>query len=439
MRFFFAMLSVKLLTFAARVIGRSSTNLPGRVALKICPDVLRHVRCSGKVIAVTGSNGKTTTSNLIAHILRQNGHSVVNNVTGSNLTPGITTTLLSACNCKGVVESDFVVLETDERYIRFVYKYHAPDIMLVTNILRDQVVRNGNPDLVMDKINEGIASGVLMVLNANDPLSQNLAPQNPRVYFDMGRTSLSTESPDFITNDAKVCPHCFGVLEYEFYHYNHIGKFDCPKCGFATPAANYSADNIDYESGDFTVNGMAVHTDYRRAQFHYLNMTAAIGVCVEAGLSLEDACNGASSFVVSRERYDEFDIGGGRSAVLIMTKQNPGSMDQSISYTLAQSGEKTVIFYVNNAFYTENKDISWIYDVTYERLFSEVEAILCSGSRAYDLAVRMTLGGFPPEKLLVDTNPSKLHDMIKNTSGRVYVLAATAFGDDDGVLEALKV
>ncbi len=438
MRFFFAILAVKLLTFAARIIGRSSTNLPGRVALRLCPDALAHIKCSGKVIAITGSNGKTTTSNLIAHILRQNGHSVVNNVTGSNLTPGIVTTLLRAASFGGLVSEDYVVLETDERYIRFIFKYWAPNIMLVTNLLRDQVVRNGNPDLVMDKINEGIAPEVLMVLNGNDPISQTLAPNNPRVYFDMERTSLSANSCDFFTNDAKVCPHCFGVLEYEFYHYNHIGSFNCPRCGFATPTPNYTATDIDYTTGDFRVNGHEVHTDYRHAQFHYLNMAAAIGSCVEAGLTPLQATRGASTFVVSRERYDEFDIGDERSAVLVMTKQNPVSMDQSISYTLAQTGDKTVVFYVNNAFYTENKDISWIYDVTYERLLGHVDAILCSGSRAYDLRVRMELAGFDCDRLFVDTDPTKLRDMIKKTRGKVYILAATAFGDDDGVLEALK-
>ena len=375
----------RILRVLGRFVNRSS-NLPGQVALKICPDFLGRLKIKGKVIAVTGSNGKTTTSNLIAHILRENGHTVANNFEGANLTAGVTTTMLSVCNYGGVVAEDFVVLEVDERFARFIFKYFSPDIFVVTNLVRDQVVRNGHPDIIMDKINEAIKPGVLMVLNANDPISQNLAPDNTRVYYAMEATERSTTTSEYITHDSKVCPKCFHKLDYEYYHYNHIGKFDCSNCGYHTPEAQYLATDVNFETGEFKVNGVVLKANYN-ASFHFLNMTAAIGACTQAGLKIEDCAKAASSFIVSKERYDEFDIGG-RKAVLVLTKQNSVSLDQSISYALSQPGEKTIVLFVNNAFYTENKDISWLYDVTFERMLGKVHSIVCSGSRAVDVGVR---------------------------------------------------
>jgi len=324
----------------------------------------------------------------------------------------------------------------DERYSPIIFRELTPDIFVVNNLFRDQVVRNGNPDIVFQKIQEAIAPGVQPVLNANDPISQRLAPENHRVYFGMERTSRSADGPLFLTHDCKVCPECFHRLQYDYYHYNHIGAFRCGYCGYRTPEADFLAQDVDFEAGRFLINGTPASVTYRTT-FHIINTTAAVAACVQAGLSLQKAIDGASTFAVSKVRYDEMTLLG-RKGVLMLTKQNPTSLDQSISYALEQPEEKTVVLHVNNVLYTENKDISWLYDVTFERLRGRVDAIVCSGSRAWDIAVRLRQGGFSDEEYLVAEDLSQVKEVVGRTRGAIYILAASAFGNEDGILEALK-
>lgn len=436
MRFLLAVLIGRVVRLAGRLVNRSTT-LPGRIALKICPSLLRRMRFDGKIIAVTGSNGKTTTSNLVAHILRENGFRVVNNAEGSNLAAGVATTLLMACDLRGGVHSDFVVLEVDERFTPIVFGELPLDIFLVNNLLRDQVVRNGNPDIILEKIRGAIQPNTRLLLNANDPISQRLGEgHGHNLYFGMARTARSTEDSLHLTHDCKVCPHCFHKMEYRYYHYNHIGDFSCPNCGYATPKADFLADDVDFETGSFTINGLPASVTYH-TPFHFMNTTAAVALCCTAGLPLEKAIAAAATFSVSRERYDEFDVDG-RKAVLMLTKQNPVSLDQNIAYVLTQPDPKTVALYVNNVIYTDDKDISWLYDVSFERLVGSCSHVVCSGSRAYDLAVRLTLAGFSPDQLVIEADNSRLRAAMGKTEGTIYVLAASAFGDEDGILEVLK-
>jgi len=94
-----------------------------------------------------------------------------------------------------------------------------------------------------------------------------------------------------------------------------------------------------------------------------------------------------------KQRYDEFKVGD-RTAIMILSKnQNPVSFDQSISYVLELPGEKTVVALVNNINHTGHRDTTWLYDISFERLLGKVHSVVCTGPRAYDLAVRLKLAG----------------------------------------------
>ncbi len=437
MKFILAVFFCRALYFVGRMVHKGTAK-PGEWALRLCPDALARLRFDGKVICVTGTNGKTTTSNLITHIFRESGRTVINNSKGSNMLGGVTTLLLNHCTLGGRVKADRVVLEVDERYMRFLVKSIHPDYFLVNNLLRDQIARNCCPEIVFDKIKMAIVPGTTLILNANDPISQRLSygVDNPVVLFGMDRTSRSTETCRNGTDDGKVCPKCFHPLEYEYRHYNHIGKFCCPNCGFSTPEADFFGTDFDFDDFSYTLRGARVKATYG-ATYYLFNTIAAIAVTVTAGIPFEEAVKAVGTFTVHATRYQEFPIRG-RRAQLILTKQNPASIDQSVDYVVEQQGERTAIILASNMLHSHNKDVLYMYDVGFERMVDTVNHIICAGDRCYDLAVRLKLAGVDMSRVLIADGLDKIPAAVDATAGDIYILSAYALENETKFLEVLK-
>ena len=169
MKVFFTILICKLLRFVGKLIGKGSS-LPGQIALKLCPDILSRVQLPSHIIAVTGSNGKTSTVEMIAHILRGSGKKIAWNREGSNQIEGVTTLVLSNATLGGKVKCDILLIESDERFARYTFRYIRPTHYVITNLYRDQLTRNGHPEWVYDAIADSIHDGTRLILNADDPL-----------------------------------------------------------------------------------------------------------------------------------------------------------------------------------------------------------------------------------------------------------------------------
>ena len=169
MRLMLAIIVCKILRFIGKLVGKGSS-LPGQYALKICPDILGQVQLPKHIIAVTGSNGKTSTVEMIAAVLRAAGKDVVYNAEGSNQIEGVTTLILTHCTLGGKMKGDVLLLESDERYARYTFRYFHPTYFVITNLYRDQLTRNGHPEWVFDAILPAIHPETTLVLNADDPL-----------------------------------------------------------------------------------------------------------------------------------------------------------------------------------------------------------------------------------------------------------------------------
>ena len=236
-------------------IVKKGSSLPGQISLKLCPNILSKIKYPKDVIVVTGSNGKTSTTELIYNILSNAGLSVGCNLEGSNQTEGVTTMILNNCNLKGEVKKDALVIESDERYLRHTIKYFKPKYLVVTNLYRDQMTRNGHPEHIYEIIKDADLKGIHLILNTDDPLSSLYGKDREDVtYFGMNESSISTKENDSVYNDGIYCPNCKSKLSYEYYNYNHIGSYYCKVCGHKRQKPDYAVTSIDLSSGKIKIN-----------------------------------------------------------------------------------------------------------------------------------------------------------------------------------------
>ena len=195
MKKFFTILITKFLRIIGKLVGKGSS-LPGKIALKLCPDILSRVKLPPYIIAVTGSNGKTSTVEMIAHLLTENGKTVAWNKEGSNQIEGVTTLVLSKSTLGGRVKSDILLIESDERFARYTFRYITPTHYVITNLYRDQLTRNGHPEWVYDALADSISDKMQLILNADDPLVSLFGYERDNVlWFGADKLFLSEGIP----------------------------------------------------------------------------------------------------------------------------------------------------------------------------------------------------------------------------------------------------
>ncbi len=404
LRFLVAVIAAKAAQFVLRIIGRGS-NTPGIIALKICPDALARFVMPKTVICVTGTNGKTSTSNLITTALRRWGKSVINNSEGSNMAPGLVSALVRECSLSGKTKADIAVFEVDERSSQYIYPHFTPDFIVCTNLFRDSIMRNGHSEFIFDKINDYLPEKTTLVLNGDDVISGMLGEgKNNRVFFSVEGTDRSSDVCVNTVCDAIACPVCLHRLSFDFYHYHHIGRAHCSECGFALPDAKYKAVSVDFESGSFTFSDgigeitLPIPAD---SLFNVYNFSAAAAVCREVGVALEELPALLTDVSSKTGRFGSFSVGNRSVFSLLFKDQNPISGSQSLAYVGRISGEKDVVLMITDPKITRGcEDISWLFDVDFDSLRSpDVKNIFIGGLRGYDVALRLSLVGVDENKI----------------------------------------
>lgn len=424
--FFIALWAAKAATLAMKVLGRNASYLPGKIALKICKDFMGHLTPPKTVIAVTGTNGKTTVSNLLTSVLEKNGYSVTNNSLGSNVQAGVASALLQDSTLTGKAKKEIAVLEVDERSSLLIYPYIKPDYLLCNNIMRDSLSRNAHTEFITFIINKALPSSTKVVLNADDLICATLAPANKdRVYFGLDVEKTNEQGPEYL-QDIVYCPECGGKLEAEYIRYNHIGRMHCSNCAFRSPAPDYVVSELDRENNTFTVKHGEIRTTYSLINDNVVNLynfCGLIALLSELGLTDEQIALGFEKSKIVKTRFDQVASGDLTITMQLSKGENPTACARCFSYVSKCPGEDKAIIVVGDNF-MDSENPCWLFDSNYSYLKDpSINQIIFSGPRCQDQLLRAQLAGVPAEKIKY-INDSKDGASILDTakSKHIYVL-----------------
>ena len=426
----------KMLSFLGKLMGKGSS-LPGMIALKLCPNILQKLQLPKDIIAITGSNGKTSTVEMVAGILKAAGKNVVYNKEGSNQIEGVTTMLLNSASLSGKVKGDIVLLESDERYARHTFKHIKPTMFAITNLYRDQLTRNAHPFHIYHIIADAVKliPNAQLVLNADDPIVRNYGFQRENVvYFGMDRNNLSAEKTDALYNDCHYCPRCKQEMQYDFFHYAHLGSYRCA-CGYSRPETSYAVEEMDLEAGYITINGSRLTLDFA-SKYNVYNLLAAYTVTSLVGIDEGIITEQLNDFVMKNGRVVQFKLGSKDGMLITSKHENSTSYNQSLSYVAMQKEKSTLIIIVDTIsrkYYTS--ETSWLWDISFEMLQNtNVERIVLTGKYAYDLALRFEFAGITTAEIMVEPDLNIMGETMRQLPNGTKFYCVTCFSDKDKLL-----
>lgn len=410
--FYVAIILAKLANKTIKLIGRNASYFPGNLALKICPNFLEQVEKPQTIIGVTGTNGKTTVSNMLNDILEENGYKVINNRYGSNMNTGIAASFIDNTTFLGKNKSNIAVFEMDERSTIHIFKYITPTYLICNNISRDSLKRNAHTAFIANIIDKAIPGGTTVITNGDDPICVNIAEKNKKIYYGIDKLDTDTKQCENIVQDMVLCPKCGAKLQYEYYRYHHIGKMHCPNCDFKTPEKDYEITNIDYENKEVLVKDNKQKSEYKYTMIsdgiiNIYNMLAAITALKQVGLSDKKINESLKKTKIVDTRFMEEQVEGKKIVMHLAKGQNPIACSRAFDYVRKQPENKTIIMLLDDL-HEKNEVITWFYDADYEFLNGDnVEQIIVSGRRAKDTVVRLLMAGVPKEKIFADRNEAE--------------------------------
>ncbi len=424
---FFVFIS-KLVTFVCKVFKKNGTVLPGNVVYDWFRQkkILESVKYPKYVIAVTGSSGKGSTTDLIQHILTDAGYDVCYNKSGSNGVLAAVTLILNNCNYKGEFKHDVLLLECDERHLKLIFGKNKMTHLILTNVTRDQPARNGDPDVVFADIKKAIGKDTKLIINADDPLVHRLSFEfdNPIVTYGVGKTDDSFTKFNINAVDYAYCPLCHKKLNYSYYHYGHIGNYKCPNGDFERGKVDYEATDINFNNHSIKINKQDIYLN-KDVLYAVYYTVAAYALCRDLGLSEETISGAINGDKLSSKRGKVSKLCDRTLTMLETKNENNLSYYQSIRFIKNQTGTKTIILGFDNVSrrYMFN-DLSWLWDVDFELLNDKnIDKIFVIGRFRYDIMTRFEFTDIPKDKIVLIDDLSTLIKRVKNeSSGDIYTM-----------------
>lgn len=420
-RFYTALICARFVYAAIRLLNKSSgTSFVGMVTLKVCPDFLKYCRnhIKNEAITVTGTNGKSTTSGLISHILEENKYSLVNNVKGANMLTGVANAFaLKILPCK---KYDYAVIESDEAYLTKLYDDFKADTLVVTNLFRDQLDRYGELSTTASFIQSAIDKDkdLKLVLNADDPLVTNFGKNRKAIYYGFEEVEFCSDVHSETSNAPTEVFNCVcgDELKYNKQFFAQEGHYYCEHCGYKRPEPHYKGyvkiysdyselkiiapDEVSY---DFRVNLVGLYNAY--------NALAAICCVLDSGNVAYDVIKNAAASYRSIFGRAERRVINGHDTLIQLIKNPTGASEVLKTVDL----NSNIVIAINDN-YADGRDISWLWDSDFEQLKDAKKLVITSGIRAKDMALRLKYAGLAQDKIIVEEDIRKAIEVAANTN-----------------------
>ena len=403
-----ALLLGRAVRLLSRLLHRGGTDMPGRLALKLCPELLSILARDVKSVAITGTNGKTTSARMIEQAFADQGLSYFANRSGANLISGITTEFIMNADLLGRPKKEYAVIESDEAAAKKVFPQLKPRVVVVTNLFRDQLDRYGEVTHTLSNIREAVSGApeAILCLNADCSLTASLAGDLPNrvVWFGI-EPGAAPSRPRPEISDATHCLRCKTEYEYDYITYGHLGGFRCPRCGYRRPAADYAVTDVVERRADGSSVVMSLRGDRQVVQinlpamYNIYNAVGSVAAVAEMGLDCKAAAEALSRFHCGFGRMETFPLG--RAGSRMMLVKNPAGCNQVLEF-LESITDRFVLVVCLNDRDADGTDISWIWDADFELLTglgSRLEKLIVSGDRAADMRVRVKYAGVPEQRI----------------------------------------
>ena len=421
------------------------------------------------VIFVTGTNGKTTTANLIASGFNNAGMKVCSNINGANMTNGIFGSILEQYSSNGKFNANIIVIEIDEKVFPYIISKINPDVIVITNFYRDQLDRYGEVNTTMLNIKKSIQSlktYPLLILPSNEPLASFIGfnTKNRKFYFNVksekkefhnnnnkhnndinnscrsGNAQLNIlnkpnsgsdeynlckrekENSNIALTDAISCPQCGNILSAYFNAHYTMTNYCCNYCGYKNAAADIEAEPFgdDYITFNFKnieeFNSKVKNRDFDfkpsiQGYYNILNYTAAFLVlkfyCIDDEIIKKTFENYSTKFGRSFKKTVQ-----GIECSIDLVK-NPSGFNNVLEKIFEKDDCINALFAFSDRD-ADGRDVSWIWDVNFEKYINKFNNIAITGLRPYDMAIRLKTAGIDIKKIKVNHSVKKAFNEIIN-------------------------